>query len=166
MTILGVSAIAVLVAGVISNYFLYSIPFFTVCVFAIFIIVLSLFYDVFINSTYRIFLVDRDIYIYYPTYSSRAGNEFIFYKILNVTSSTVKGSSIVFTGTVAVKTDSVEREGMKEVHDSKAMFEQVFEEDNVYTIQKRFRVSRIFEGENELMALLAEKKRPVKIGTE
>ncbi len=159
MGVLGVSVAAILVAGIISNYFIYSIPIFTVCVFAIFIVVLSIFYDVFINSTYRIFLVDHDVYIYYPTYSSRAGNEFIFYKVVDVSYSTVKGSSIVFDGTVAVKTDGVEREGMKDVKDPKALFEQVFSEEYVYTIKKKFRISRIFEGENELMGLLAEKKR-------
>ena len=40
-----------------------------VCVFAIFIMMLSVFYDIFINSTYRVFLVGDDVYIYYPTYS-------------------------------------------------------------------------------------------------
>lgn len=159
MTVLGVSVIAILIAGIISNYFIYSIPVFTICIFAIFIVMLSVFYDIFKNSTYRIFLVDNDIYIYYPTYSSRAGNEFIFYKVLEVTRSTVKGSSIVFDGTVAVKADGVERDGMRDVQDPKELFESVFQEDHVYTIQKNFRISRIFEGENELMGLLAEKKR-------
>ena len=77
----------------------------------------------------------------------------------DVTYSTVKGSSIVFDGTVAVKADGVERDGMKHVQDPKKMFEQVFSEEGVYTIQKRFRISRIFEGENELMECLAKKKR-------
>lgn len=158
MTVLGVSVVAILAAGIISNYFVYSIPIFTVCIFAIFIIMLSLFYDVYINSTYRIFLVDDDVYIYYPTYSSRAGNEFIFYKVVEVESATVKGSSIVFRGTVCVETDAVEREGMKEVKDPKALFEEVFSK-NTYTISKRFRISRIFEGENELMGKLAKKKK-------
>ena len=159
MTVLGVSVAAILVAGIFSNYFLYSIPIFTVCVFAIFIVMLSIFYDIYVNSTYRIFLVDDTVYIYYPTYSSRAGNEFIFYRVDQVTYSTVKGSSIVFDGTVAVKAEGVEREGMKEVQDPKALFEQVFDGDYVYTIQKRFRISRIFEGENELMALLGDKRK-------
>ena len=159
MTVLGASVIGILVAGIVSNYFVHSIPIFTVCVFAILIMMLSVFYDLFINSTYRIFLVDNDVYIYYPTYSSRSGNEFIFYKVQDVTYSTVKGSSIVFDGTVAVKADGVERDGMKHVQDPKKMFEQVFSEEGVYTIQKRFRISRIFEGENELMECLAKKKR-------
>ncbi|MCB6416285.1 hypothetical protein OCV99_12650 [Dorea acetigenes] len=159
MTVLGVSVAGILLAGIVSNYFVHSIPIFTVCVFAIFIMMLSVFYDIFINSTYRVFLVGDDVYIYYPTYSSRAGNEFIFYKVLDVTYSTVKGSSIVFDGTVAVKSDGVEREGMKHVQNPKEMFEKVFSEENVYTIQKKFRISRIFEGENELMECLAKKKR-------
>lgn len=158
MTVLGTSVAGILIAGIISTYFVYSIPIFTVCIFGIFIVMLSLFYDVFVNSTYRIFLVDNEVYIYYPTYSSRAGNEFIFYKVLSVVSSTVKGSSIVFDGTVAVKVDGVERDGMQEVQDPKYLFAEVFNEENVYNIQKKFRISRIFEGENELMALLAEKK--------
>ena len=159
MTVLGVSVAAIFVSAIVSNYFVHSIPVFTVCVFAIFIIMLSLFYDVFINSTYRIFLVGDDVYIYYPTYSSRAGNEFIYYKVLNVTRSTVKGSSIVFDGTVAVKSDGVERPGMRDVKNPKELFEEVFQDEHVYTIQKNFRISRIFEGENELMECLAKKKR-------
>lgn len=158
MAILSLGVAGIVLAGILSNYFTHSIPIFAVCVFAICIIVLSVFYDIYINSTYRIFLVEDTIYIYYPTYSSRAGNEFIFYRVDKVSFSTVKGSSIIFDGAVSVKTDSVEREGMKEVKDIKSVFEQVFKEDHVYSIQKRFRVSRIFEGENELMALLAEKK--------
>ncbi|MCI6121944.1 hypothetical protein ACTNB0_07455 [Lachnospiraceae bacterium HCP28S3_F9] len=158
MTVLGVSVVAIIVAGVISNSFVHSIPIFTICIFAVFIIMLSLIYDVYINSTYRIFLVDDDVYIYYPTYSSRAGNEFIFYKVLEVDNATVKGSSIVFNGTVSVVTDAIERKGMKEVADPKALFAEVFSEDT-YSIQKRFRISRIFDGENELMAKLAKKKK-------
>lgn len=158
MTVLGGSVAAVILAGIISNYFVHSIPIFTVCVFMVFIVMLSLFYDVYINSTYRIFIVDDDVYIYYPTYSSRAGNEFIFYKVEEVSSATVKGSSIVFTGKVRVETDAVEREGMKHVKDPKALFEEVFA-GNTYSIEKRFRISRIFEGENELMGKLAAKKK-------
>ena len=158
MTVLGVSVVAIIVAGVISNSFVHSIPIFIICIFAVFIIMLSLIYDVYINSTYRIFLVDDDVYIYYPTYSSRAGNEFIFYKVLEVDNATVKGSSIVFNGTVSVVTDAIERKGMKEVADPKELFAEVFSEDT-YSIQKRFRISRIFDGENELMAKLAKKKK-------
>jgi len=47
---------------------------------------------------------------------------------------------------------------MKEVANPKALFEEVFSEDT-YSIQKRFRISRIFDGENELMAKLAKKKK-------
>ena len=155
MTVLGVSVVAILISGIISNYFIYSIPIFTVCVFAIFIIMLSIFYDIFLNSTYRIFIVDKEVYIYYPTYSSRAGNEFIFYKVL----ATVKGSSIVFDGKVAVLSEGVERDGMQEVKDARALFKDVFGNKNVYTIQKKFRISRIFENENELMGILSEKKK-------
>lgn len=158
MGVLGVSVAAILIAGIVSNYLLYSIPIFTVCIFAVFIIVLSIFYDVYINSTYRVFLVDQEVYIYYPTYSSRAGNEFIFYKVKEVNSSTVKGSSIIFNGTVYVKTEGVEREGMREIEDPKALFEEVFSSET-YTIQKRFRISRIFDGEHELMGLLADKRK-------
>lgn len=159
MTVLGVSVIAILLSGIISNYFIYSIPVFTVCVFTIFIIMLSIFYDIFLNSTYRIFIVDKEVYIYYPTYSSRAGNEFIFYKVLDVNQATVKGSSIVFDGKVAVLSEGVEREGMQEVKDARALFQDVFSNKNVYTIQKKFRISRIFESENELMGILSEKKK-------
>ena len=162
MAVLSSSVAGILIAGIISNYFLYSIPIFTVCVFAIFVVVLSIFYDVYINSSYRIFLVDDNIYIYYPTYSSRAGNEFIFYRVDKVVFSTVKGSSIVFDGTVSVKTDGVEREGIKEVKEPKEFFEEVFGEEHVYAIRKRFRISRIFESENELMALLAQKRTEFK----
>jgi len=143
MTVLSVSVVAILIAGIVSNYFFYSIP---------------IFYDIYINSTYRIFLVDGDVYIYYPTYSSRAGNEFIFYRVKEVDYSTVKGSSILFSGTVEVRTEGVEREGMKEVADPEALFKDVFSGET-YNIQKRFRISRIFENENELMGLLAEKRK-------
>ncbi|KMZ52540.1 hypothetical protein [Dorea sp. D27] len=158
MTVLSVSVVAILIAGIVSNYFFYSIPIFTICVFAIFIVMLSIFYDIYINSTYRIFLVDGEVYIYYPTYSSRAGNEFIFYRVKEVEYSTVKGSSILFSGTVEVRTEGVEREGMKEVADPKALFDDVFSGET-YNIQKRFRISRIFDNENELMGLLAEKRK-------
>ena len=158
MTVLGVSAVAILIAGVAATRFTHEIPLFMACVFVIFIVELSVFYDVFINSTYRIFLVDDDVYIYYPTYSTKAGNEFIFYKVIEVDRATVKGSSIVFSGTVRVESDAVERPGMKEVVNPKALFEEVFAE-NTYTIQKRFRISRIFEGENELMDRLSKKKK-------
>lgn len=158
MAVLGASVIAILIAGIIANYFIYSIPLFTICIFAVFIIVLSIFYDVYINSTYRIFLVEQDIYIYYPTYSSRAGNEFIFYKVKEIDSSTVKGSSIIFHGTVYVKTEGVERSGMKEVADPKALFEEIFSGET-YAIQKRFRISRIFDGEHELMGMLSDKRK-------
>ena len=81
--------------------------------------------------------------------------------IIEVRNSTVKGSSIIFDGKVAVKTDSVEREGMKYVEDPKALFSEVFAEGQsyVYEIQKKFRISRIFDGENELMGKLANKKK-------
>ena len=81
--------------------------------------------------------------------------------IIEVRSSTVKRSPIIFDGKVAVKTDSAEREGMKHVEDPKALFAEVFAEgqSDVYEIQKKFRISRIFDGENELMGKLANKKR-------
>lgn len=158
MAVLSITVVAILVAGVISNYFFYSIPIFTICVFAIFIVVLSIFYDIYINSTYRIFIVDGEVYIYYPTYSSRAGNEFIFYRVKELEYSTVKGSSILFNGTVEVRTEGVEREGMKEVTDPKALFDEIFSGET-YSIHKKFRISRIFENENELMVRLAEKRK-------
>lgn len=158
MTVLSITVVSILVAGVISNYFFYSIPIFTICVFAIFIVVMSIFYDIYINSTYRIFLVDEEVYIYYPTYSSRAGNEFIYYKVKELEYSTVKGSSIIFNGTVEVKVEGVEREGMQEVEDPKSLFEEVFSGET-YSIHKKFRISRIFDNENELMGQLAAKRK-------
>lgn len=158
MTVLGVSVAAILVAGILCNSLINSIPVFTVVVFLVFTIMLSIFYDVYINSTYRIFLVDDDVYIYYPTYSTRAGNEFIFYKVQEINYATVKGSSIIFDGKVAVVTDAVERDGMRDVADPKALFEEVFSGET-YSIQKRFRISRIFEGEHQLMGRLAMKRK-------
>lgn len=159
MGVLGGSVIAILLAGIACNYLLmHGIPIFTVLVFAIFTVVLSIFYDIYKNSTYRLFIVDQDLYIYYPTYSSRAGNEFIFYKVEDVNFATTKGSSIVFDGHVSVKAEGLEREGMAEMKDVKALFEDVFSGET-YTIQKRFRISRIFENEHELMGVLGEKKR-------
>ena len=64
----------------------------------------------------------------------------------------------MFSGTVEVRTEGVEREGMKEVADPKALFEDVFSGET-YNIQKRFRISRIFDNENELMGLLSEKRK-------
>lgn len=162
MGVLGATTVSILILGIICNYItFYQIPIFTVAVFAIFIIVLSIFYDIFKNSTYRIFIVDGEIYIYYPTYSSRAGNEFIFYKVDDVSFATTRGSSIVFDGHVTVVSEGVERDGMAEVQDAAALFADVFSEDthNVYQIHKRFRISRIFEGEHELMGILQTKKR-------
>ena len=159
MNTLGVSVIAILVSAVIANQALHSIPVFTVLVFAIFTIVLSVFYDVYINSTYRLFLVGDDVYIYYPTHSSRAGDEFIFYKVKSIRNVKVKGSSVVFDGQMLVKTDSIEREGMQKVEDPKGLFDTVFAEDGVYEIQKNFRISRIFDQEDNLVALLEKKKK-------
>lgn len=47
------------------------------------------------------------------------------------------------------------------MEDPKALFAEVFAEgqSDVYEIQKKFRISRIFDGENELMGKLANKKK-------
>ena len=159
MNTLGATVAAILVSAIVSNYMTHSIPVFTVLVFAVFTIVLSVFYDIYINSTFRLFLVGEEIYIYYPTYSSRAGNEFIFYKVLDIDRLKVKGSSIVFQGHMMVKTDSVERSEMQKVQDPKKLFDTVFSEPGVYKIQRNFRISRIFEKEEELVSLLEKKKK-------
>lgn len=162
MGILTTSVVVVLLAGIVCNYALVgkqAIPVFSVIVFATFIIVLSMLYDIYINSTYRIFIDGSDVYIYYPTYSSRAGNEFIFYKVMDVSRSTVRGSSIVFEGHVEVRTEGLVREGISRVDDEEvhALFEDVFQGPS-YQISKKFRISRIFENEGELMGHLSDKK--------
>lgn len=162
MGILATSVIIILLAGIVCNYALIggqAIPIFSLVVFATFIIILSIFYDIYINSTYRIFLDGDDVFIYYPTYSSRAGNEFIFYKVVDVNKSTIRGSSIVFDGHVEVRTEGVVREGINRVDDDEvhALFEDVFKGPS-YQISKKFRISRIFENEGELMGHLSNKR--------
>ncbi|MGO5053665.1 hypothetical protein ACTQ6A_14355 [Lachnospiraceae bacterium LCP25S3_G4] len=158
--VLASSIVAVLITGIIVNFTIikYGIPVFTIIIFAIFTIVLSIFYDIYINSTYRIFLQEDNIYIYYPTYSSRAGNEFIFYRIEDISYAMTKGSSIVFDGHVLVKTEGVEREELQQVDNVGEVFEKIFEKES-YKIHKRFRVSRIFDNERELMEALEAKKK-------
>lgn len=162
MGILATSVIVILLAGIVCNYTLIggrAIPVFSLIVFATFVIILSMFYDIYINSTYRIFLDGDDVYIYYPTYSSRAGNEFIFYKVIDVSRSTIRGSSIVFEGHVEVRTEGLVRDGINRVddHEVHTLFEDVFKGPS-YQIAKKFRISRIFENEDKLMGYLSNKR--------
>ena len=158
--LLGCAAVMVL-SGVICSNVLpenISMVMFATISFAAFIITLSMFYDIYINSTYRIFLIGDDIYIYYPTYSTRAGNEFIFYKVIDVNKLKLKGSSIVFTGHVMTKSEGVRRPEMFRHENVEGIFKEVFDEHE-YKIEKFFRISRIFADEDKLMQALKNKRK-------
>ena len=80
-----VDAIAILCSALLCSLVLeQNISLFTVLIFGIFIISISIVYDMYRNACYRLFISGNDVIIYYPTPSERAGDEFIFYKILDL----------------------------------------------------------------------------------
>lgn len=134
-----------------------NIALLTIIVFGVAIVSLSIFYDISINSCYRIFINGEDIYIYYPTFSKYAGDEFIFYKIIDLSSVKLTRSSIHFAGHVLVKSEGTKRTDVDYLTDGDAFFNDVYDSPDIYTIEKYFRISRIYEGEDDLMKLMHSK---------
>ena len=151
--------IVIIIAGALLCHFALdkNIAILTILVFGVAIVSLSIFYDITINSCYRIFVNGEDIYIYYPTFSKRAGDEFIFYKIQNLDFVKMTRSSIHFDGRVLVKSEGTKREHIDHIIDADIFFENVYNSPDVYTISKRFRISRIYEKEQMLLDLLNRK---------
>lgn len=129
----------------------------TIIVFAVAVVSLSIFYDISINSCYRIFINGEDVYIYYPTFSKRAGDEFIFYKILNLSFIKTTKSSIHFEGQMLVKTEGTKRTDINTFKDADTFFGNVYDSPDIYRIHKQFRVSRIYENEELLLKLMHKK---------
>lgn len=134
-----------------------NIALFTILIFCILTISLSIVYDMYQNSCYRIFISGDDIIIYYPTPSQRAGDEFIFYKIQDLSLVQLTGSSIRFQGHMLVKAEGTQRPDINTFTDDNIFFHNVFSTGNTYIIEKAFRVSRIYENENRLMEMLKAK---------
>ncbi len=134
-----------------------NIALFTILVFGIFTISLSIIYDMYRNSCYRIFINGDEVIIYYPTPSQRAGDEFIFYKIQDLSMLQLTGSSIRFQGHMLVKAEGTKRDNINTFTDADAFWSDVFSSDRTYTIEKLFRVSRIYEEETRLLGLLKTK---------
>ena len=153
-----VDVLAIIAAALLCNYVLdHNISILTILVFGILMISLSIVYDMYRNSCYRIFINGEDVYIYYPTPSQRAGDEYIFYKILNLSFVQLTRSSIRFQGHMLVKAEGSKRKNINTFTDADAFFNDVYDSDLTYTIEKRFRVSRIYEDEQLLMDLLKAK---------
>lgn len=129
----------------------------TVIVFGVAIVSISIFYDISINSCYRIFVDGEDIYIYYPTFSQRAGDEFIFYKIQNLSFVKVTRSSIHFGGQMLVKSEGTKRPDIDTFKYADVFFADVYDSPDIYTINKHFRISRIYEKEQFLLDLMNKK---------
>ena len=134
-----------------------NISLFTVLIFGISIISISIVYDMYRNACYRLFISGDDVIIYYPTPSQRAGDEFIFYKIQDLSLLKLTGSSIRFQGHMLVKTEGIKRPDINTFTDDKSFFADVFSTGNTYVIEKRFRVTRIYENEEKLLDLLKVK---------
>jgi len=134
-----------------------NIALLTILIFGILTISLSIIFDMYRNSCYRIFINGDDIIIYYPTVSQRAGDEFIFYKIKDLSMVQLTGSSIRFQGHMLVKTEGTKRDNINTFTDADAFWDDVFASEHTYTIEKLFRVSRIYEEETRLLDLLKSK---------
>ncbi len=134
-----------------------NIALFTVLIFGILTISLSIIYDMYRNACYRIFINGDEVIIYYPTPSQRAGDEFIFYKIQDLSMLQLTNSSIRFQGHMLVKTEGTKRGNINTFTDADAFWNDVYSSDLTYTIEKRFRVSRIYEEETRLLDLLKTK---------
>lgn len=156
--IIAVDIIAILASSVFCQFVLnQNISIFTLLVFGILAISISIVYDMYMNACYRIFIHGDDIIIYYPTPSQRAGDEFIFYKIQDLSLVQLTGSSIRFQGHMLVKAEGIKRPDINTFSDPDAFFGDVFGTGNTYVIEKRFRVSRIYEDEVKLLDLLKAK---------
>ncbi len=158
--IIAVDILAILASSMFCQFVLdQNISIFTLLVFGILAISLSIVYDMYMNSCYRIFIHGDDVIIYYPTPSQRAGDEFIFYKIQDVSLVQLTGSSIRFQGHMLVKAEGTKRKDINTFSNPDVFFEDVFGTGSTYTIEKRFRVSRIYENEDTLLELLKSKMK-------
>ena len=156
--IIAVDILAILASAVFCQIVLdQNISIFTLLVFGILAISLSIVYDMYMNSCYRIFIHEDDVIIYYPTPSQRAGDEYIFYKILDLSLVQLTGSSIRFQGHMLVKAEGTKRADINTFTNPDLFFGDVFNANTTYKIEKRFRVSRIYENEEKLMELLKSK---------
>ena len=156
--ILIVDALSIIACAWICGFVLdKNISLFTVLIFGILTISISIVYDMYRNACYRVFISGDDIIIYYPTPSQRAGDEFIFYKIQDLSLVKLTGSSIRFQGHMLVKAEGTKRPDINTFTDDKAFFEDVFGTGNTYVIEKFFRVTRIYENEEQLLDLLKSK---------
>ena len=156
--IIAVDILAILASASFCHYVLnQNISIFTLLVFGILAISLSIVYDMYMNSCYRIFLNGDDVIIYYPTPSQRAGDEFIYYKVLDLSLVRLSGSSIRFQGHMLVKTEGTKRENINTFQNPDEFWSDVFNTGKTYTIEKFFRVSRIYEDEVKLLDLLKSK---------
>lgn len=156
--IITVDALAIIASALYCQFVLnQNISIFTLLVFGILAISLSIVYDMYMNSCYRIFIHGDDVIIYYPTPSQRAGDEYIFYKVLDLSLVQLTGSSIRFQGHMLVKAEGTKRDNINTFQDPETFFGNVFGTGNTYTIEKRFRVSRIYEDEAKLLELLKAK---------
>lgn len=159
--VIAVSALLIIIAAIFCQFVVntkQSIAVFAGLTFAILIIAISIIYDMYVNSNYRIFIDGKNIYVYNPSRSSRAGDEFIFYHVEDLESAKISKGSIYFKGHFTVKTDTTEREDINTFQNPAAFFADVFS-TGTYKIEKSFRVSRIYEKEDLLMDLLLEKVR-------
>ena len=156
--IITVDALAIIASALYCQFVLnQNISIFTLLVFGILAISLSIVYDMYMNSCYRIFIHGDDVIIYYPTPSQRAGDEYIFYKVLDLSLVQLTGSSIRFQGHMLVKAEASKRDNINTFQDPEIFFGNVFGTGKTYTIEKRFRVSRIYEDEAKLLELLKAK---------
>lgn len=156
--IIAVDILAIVASSIFCQVVLnQNISIFTLLVFGILAISLSIVYDMYMNACYRIFIHEDDIIIYYPTPSQRAGDEFIFYKIQDLSLVQLTGSSIRFQGHMLVKAEGTKRPDINTFSDPDLFFGNVFGTGNTYVIEKRFRVSRIYENEDRLLDLLKSK---------
>lgn len=155
-----VNILAIIASALFCDYVLdKNISLLTILVFGILTISLSIVYDMYRNSCYRIFINGDDVIIYYPTVSQRAGDEFIFYKIQDLSLVQLTGSSIRFQGHMLVKAEGTKRENINTFTDPDAFWEDVFHSEHTYSIEKLFRVSRIYEDESRLLDLLKAKMK-------
>ena len=155
--IIAIDLISIIACAMLCGYVLdKSISLFTILIFGILTISISIVYDMYRNACYRLFISGDDIIIYYPTPSQRAGDEFIFYRVQDLSLVKLTGSSIRFQGHMLVKAEGTQRSDINTFSDDKAFFADVFS-NNTYVIEKSFRVTRIYENEEHLLDLLKSK---------
>lgn len=158
--IIFVDVLAIIASALFCDFVLeQNIALLTILIFGILTISLSIVYDMYRNACYRIFINGDDIIIYYPTVSQRAGDEFIFYKIQDLSLVQLTRSSIRFQGHMLVKAEGTKRDNINTFTDADAFWADVFHSSHTYTIEKRFRVSRIYEDETRLLELLKAKMK-------